>query len=131
MALCSNESEYSDMDETGAKLNVKFHLEVVASQPTFYDIGNQCTDAEAGSDIIVTVTVLTFQGFIIDIKLCVCQGNDTSKPKSNQTSCQIEIVNLETVLSMAETVQDDGIDHSADGAAYKGKVAENSSEKIF
>ena len=49
------------MDETGAKLNVKFHLEVVASQPTFYDIGNQCTDAEAGSDIIVTVTVLTFQ----------------------------------------------------------------------
>ena len=32
---------------------------------------------------------------------------------------------------MALTVQDDGIDHSADGAAYKGKVAENMSDRIF
>ena len=32
---------------------------------------------------------------------------------------------------MEVTVQDDGIDHSADGAAYKGKVAKNLSDKIF
>ena len=32
---------------------------------------------------------------------------------------------METVLSMAETVQDEGIDHYADGAAYIGKVPES------
>ena len=63
--------------------------------------------------------------FLIFLKIIFdCQGNDTSKPKANQTSCQIEITNLETVLSMAETVQAEDIDHSADGAAYIGKVTE-------
>ena len=52
-----SESEESDMDETGTPLEKKFHLEVVAFQPTFYDIGNQCTEAEAGGDITLTVTV--------------------------------------------------------------------------
>ena len=45
------------MDETGEILDKKFYLEVVAFQPTFYDIGNTCTEAEAGTDIMITVTV--------------------------------------------------------------------------
>ena len=110
------------MDETGSSLSVRFHLEIVAFQPTFYDIGNECSVGDAGKDITVTVTVV-FKHFIIFLKnIFDCQGNDTSKPKTNQTACQIEIVNLDTVLSMAETVQAVDIDHSTEGAAYIGKV---------
>ena len=112
------------MDETGSTLGVKFHLEIVAFQPTFYDIGNDCTVGDAGNDISITVTVvfkhcITFLENILD-----CQGNDTSKPKRNQTACQIEIINMETILSMAETVQAEDMDHSAEGAAYIGQVTQ-------
>jgi hypothetical protein len=52
------------MDETGSSLGVKFLLEIVCFQPTFYDIGNDCSVGDAGKDITVTVTVV-FHHFII------------------------------------------------------------------
>ena len=51
------ESSNSDLDENGSSLNVRFHLEIIAFQPSFYDIVNACTAADAGQDISITVTV--------------------------------------------------------------------------
>ena len=45
------------MATDGSRLGVNFHLEVVAYQPTFYDIGNVCADADAGKDILATLQV--------------------------------------------------------------------------
>ena len=52
----------------------------------------------------------------------IFQGNDTSKPRTNQTACQVEIVNLQTLLTLASTIQYDNIDHTVEGAAYIGMV---------
>ena len=53
-----------------------FHVEVIAFQPTFYDIGNTCTEDEAG------VTPITAE----------VTGGDTDpgKMKENTTACQVE-----------------------------------------
>ena len=52
-----------------------FHVEVIAFQPTFYDIGNTCTEDEAG------VTPITAE----------VTGGDTDpgKMKENTTACQV------------------------------------------
>ena len=52
----TNPSE-SDMATDGSPLGVNFHLEVVAYQPTFYDIGNTCSDSEAGMEVQATLQV--------------------------------------------------------------------------
>ena len=39
-------------------MDVKFHLEIVGFQPTFYDIGNTCTEDNAGNDVTVDVEVI-------------------------------------------------------------------------
>jgi hypothetical protein len=54
---------------------LQFHLEVIAFQPTFYDIGNTCTEAEAATVITATVT-----------------GGDDANPKTNETACQVRHV---------------------------------------
>ena len=48
----------------GSRLGVNFHLEVVAYQPTFYDIGNLCSDSDAGKVILATLQVW-LESFII------------------------------------------------------------------
>ena len=53
----TTDSSQSDMAIDGSSLGVNFHLEVVAYQPTFYDIGNVCADSDAGMDIQATLTV--------------------------------------------------------------------------
>ena len=55
----SNTSDLSksDLAIDGSRLGVNFHLEVVAYQPTFYDIGNVCADSDAGTEIIAVLTV--------------------------------------------------------------------------
>ena len=45
------------MDENGVPLDVKFHLEIIAFQPSFYDIGNVCGTEDAATDVTVTITV--------------------------------------------------------------------------
>ena len=49
----------SDLDANGSPLNVKYHLEVIAYKPTFNDIQNKCSPEEAGTDITVTITVIS------------------------------------------------------------------------
>ena len=39
-------------------MDVKFHLEIVGFQPTLYDIGNTCTEDNAGNDVTVDVEVI-------------------------------------------------------------------------
>ena len=58
----SNNSDLSqsDMATDGSRLGVNFHLEVVAYQPTFYDIGNLCSDSDAGKDILATLKVMLY-----------------------------------------------------------------------
>ena len=83
--LSNTSSAEGDYDDGGDKLeeaetNIMFHLEVIAFQPTFYDIGNTCTEDEAG------VTPITAE---------VTGGNtDPSKMKENQTACQVKSFTL-------------------------------------
>ena len=71
-------STEADVDDRGKLLEesgsgLKFHLEVLAFQPTFYDIGNTCSEAEAGvTPITVEVT-----------------GDWLSLMKTNETLCQV------------------------------------------
>ena len=53
----SSDLSQSDLAIDGSRLGVNFHLEVVAYQPTFYDIGNLCADSDAGKDILATLQV--------------------------------------------------------------------------
>ena len=55
----SSDDTRADLDEYGSSLQAIFHLEVVAFQPTFYDMGNTCNESQAGSDVLLTVTVIT------------------------------------------------------------------------
>ena len=58
----SSDLSQSDLAIDGSRLGVNFHLEVVAYQPTFYDIGNLCSDSDAWKDIQATLQV---KGFIM------------------------------------------------------------------
>ena len=47
----------ADLAPDGSRLAGRYHVEYYGYKPTFYDIGNTCSLAEAGSDITTTVTV--------------------------------------------------------------------------
>ena len=80
-----SDSSQADMDDTGFSLNVKFHLEIVAFQPTFYDIGNDCSVGDAGKDITVTVTVVFIIKFFIIILENTFDAREMTLPNQKST----------------------------------------------
>ena len=109
------------MDENGVPLDVKFHLEIIAFQPSFYDIGNVCGTEDAATDVTVTITV-TFTLICYWSRQLYIKGNATSKSKQNSTACQIEIRKLATVLWVETTQQSPNIDPADEDADYIAKV---------
>ena len=51
------------------------------------------------------------------------QGGDQTNPKEKQTACQIEIINLKTVLWVETTEQKPNIDHSNEKTEYIAMVS--------
>ena len=60
MSRCSPVAEAeADLAPDGSSLAGRYHVEYYGYKPTFYDIGNTCSDSDAGTQIPATLQVLT------------------------------------------------------------------------